>query len=350
MHFTPAQFTKKLLAWYQNQGRANLPWREGISPYRVWVSEIMLQQTQVITVIPYFQRFIARFPTIEDLAQATLDEVLSYWAGLGYYSRGRNLHRTAQILWKDYQGIFPDELAELVKLPGIGRSTAGAILSIAFQKAVPILDGNVKRILTRLFLIEGWPDAPKVNQLLWEIAATLTPKKNPNHYAQAIMDLGATLCTRSKPACTSCPVQSYCHAYQKNQTAQFPQRKVSKVLPIKQVRLLIIKNIHGQIFLEKRPLLGIWGGLWTLPECALDVEIKKWCLQQLNCRIKLTQEGKTFRHTFSHFHLDITPVEVQLLQQNRMICESSHQIWYDHTIADEIGVPAPIKKILRQAL
>lgn len=246
----------KLLAWYKKNGRQDLPWRSAISPYRVWLSEIMLQQTQVKTVISYFNNFTVAFPTVHGLANADEDEVLHLWSGLGYYSRARNLHKTAKIIHDQFNGIFPAAVSELEKLPGIGRSTAGAIAAIALNQTAPILDGNVKRVLTRLFAWQEWPGTTASLNYLWQRATELTPKKNAGDYAQAIMDLGATICTRSKPKCEICPLQFDCEAVKLKLITTLPKAKPKKALPEKATLMLIIKNQQQEILLEKRPPIG----------------------------------------------------------------------------------------------
>jgi A/G-specific adenine glycosylase len=319
-------FSKIILKWFKKSGRKDLPWQKNISPYRVWVSEIMLQQTQVNTVIPYFDRFMKKFPDVKSLAKAHEDQVLHLWTGLGYYARARNLHKAAKIVVREFNSVFPNTLETLQLLPGIGRSTAGAILSIAFQKSAPILDGNVKRVLSRFIASNNLED-------LWEIAESYTPKKNPHHYAQAMMDLGAMVCTRSKPKCDSCPLIKSCEACLTDRQSEFPGKKITKTLPIKQTLLLILKNKLGQVLLEKRPSSGIWGGLWSLPEFADEKAI----LTHYKGIKKLTAL-KSFRHTFSHYHLDITPIEGWL--------EGVEGTWFDPQKPSKLGLSAPVKKIL----
>ena len=329
------KFQQQVLNWYHNHGRKQLPWQIEATPYRVWVSEIMLQQTQVNTVIGYFQKFVQRFPDIKKLAEAPEDEVLHLWTGLGYYARARNLHKTAKILVKDFSGQFPDNLEGLQILPGIGRSTAGAILSLSLNKRASILDGNVKRVLSRVHAITAW----KNENQLWALAEKYTPKKNYNHYTQAMMDLGAIICTRTKPQCEICPLKNQCCAYQTNQQTVFPGKKPKKVLPIKKVFLLILRNSQNKILLEKRPSKGIWGGLWSLPEFQDKKEIQKKYTDQIG-PLKL---GTSFRHTFTHYHLDIYPIEARIKQP-------FSGYWFDLKNPDKIGLAAPIKKIIMQDL
>jgi A/G-specific adenine glycosylase len=340
-----ASFSQLLLNWHKKHGRKNLPWQKPRTAYRVWLSEIMLQQTQVVTVIPYFQRFIASFPDVNALANAKVDEVLKYWAGLGYYARARNLHRTAQIIQQQYHGKFPADLESLQDLPGIGRSTAGAILALSMNKPAAILDGNVKRVLTRLHAIHGWPNKPDINKQLWKIAEEHTPTKNTAAYTQAIMDLGATICTPKKPQCLQCPVKTLCKAYFANNPEQYPTPKKAKTLPIRQTYLLILHNNKDEILLEKRPPTGIWGGLWSLPE-SRSISVKKMVKQQFHCTIGKVAPLPSFRHTFSHFHLDIQPLQIQVKDWQPPMMETPAQVWYNISLLEDLGLPAPVRKLL----
>lgn len=347
----PGVFQKHVLAWFDQHGRKTLPWQQEKTPYRVWVSEIMLQQTQVSTVIPYFTRFIARFPTIDELAAANADEVLHLWTGLGYYSRARNLHKTAAIVAKS--GAFPDNVAELAELPGIGLSTAGAIVSIAFGKRATILDGNVKRVLTRLYGIQEWPGEKKTHDLLWQLAEKLTPTKRVADYTQAMMDIGATLCVRGTPLCSTCPLQKYCVAYQQGDTKNLPKKKPTVKIPTRQVTMLIAIKNGSHVLLEKRPSSGIWGGLWSLPEAPgllSEKEIRQACRLRFNQAPEKIVTGASFRHTFSHFHLDITPVFFNVKEKRGKVMEAEQQIWYNLHQPDQVGLPAPVKKLLTSPL
>lgn len=342
-------FSDKLLNWFDQFGRHDLPWQQQITPYRVWVSEIMLQQTQVQTVIPYYQRFMQRFPTLSDLAKASQDEVLAHWSGLGYYARGRNLHKAAQQIMQQHQGEFPNAFEEIVALPGIGRSTAGAILSIALQQRFPILDGNVKRVLSRYFAVEGWPGEKCVENRLWEQADQLTPSQRFADYTQAIMDLGATLCTRSRPDCARCPVASSCEALQQGRVGEFPFSRPKKEKPVRHATMLIMLNQQQQVWLEQRPQQGIWGGLWSLPQYdspkALIESLKSSLSTELDAGLQSLIEWDSFRHTFSHYHLDIAPVKLE------RVCEAPAEwqgAWHHLEQADQLGLPAPVKKMLGQ--
>ncbi len=342
-------FQKTILAWFDRHGRKTLPWQFDKTPYRVWVSEIMLQQTQVSTVIPYFERFMQRFPDIHALANAKEDEVLHLWTGLGYYSRARNLQRTAQQVTQNFNGVLPDNLEQLQLLPGIGRSTAGAILAIAFKKRATILDGNVKRVLTRLFGITDWPGEKKVADRLWEIAEMLSPTERIDDYTQAMMDIGATVCVRGKPVCEKCPLTGICRAKQLGIEKTLPHPKPKKSLPIRQATLLILRHAE-HVVLEKRAPTGIWGGLWSLPELpdfAEENVINAYCRQRLQLPVTEINWGKPFRHTFSHFHLDILPAFITLPHKPAKIMDSEQQIWYNLNQSQTVGLPAPIKKLLR---
>ena len=337
-----SNFSQHLLTWFDNHGRKDLPWQHNITPYRVWLSEIMLQQTQVSTVIPYFEKFVARFPTLDSLATADIDEVLPYWSGLGYYARARNLHKTAQTIHQ--RGLFPDTLPELEALAGIGRSTAGAILSIAFNKPHAILDGNVKRVLARFRGIDGWTGSNDINKQLWAISEQLTPKTRCADYTQAIMDLGATVCTRKKPLCLSCPIQSDCVAYLTQRTNQLPTPKLSKTLPIKTCVFLILKNTEQHIYLEKRPPVGLWGGLWSFPEFDTIQAAVSWCIEK-NLNLSKQQPLKTTRHTFSHYHLDYTPLMIQTDSPINFVMEGKQTLWYNKNTT-LLGLAKPIQQLL----
>ncbi len=339
-------FAQRLLAWFDRHGRKDLPWQQDITPYRVWLSEVMLQQTQVATVIPYFQRFTTAFPDVAALASAPLDEVLHLWTGLGYYARARNLHKTAGIIAADHDGVFPASVATLQTLPGIGRSTAGAICAIAFGTRAPILDGNVKRVLARHAAVEGFPGASATAKALWQLADDYTPEKRCGDYTQAIMDLGATLCTRSAPQCTGCPLNADCRAFQLGDPQRFPGKKPRKEIPIKTTLFLILENAANQVLLEQRPAQGLWGGLWTFPECAAEADIGDTCAQ-LGYRATHWQAAPTQRHTFSHFHLDFIPVRVSVAAHGG-VAERAPSRWITPSAPGNLGLPQPIKALLQQ--
>ena len=338
-------FQQRLLAWFDLQGRKDLPWQHPVSPYRVWVSEIMLQQTQVTTVIPYFQRFMQAFPDIKTLANAPLDEVLQHWAGLGYYARARNLHKTAIIITES--GEFPNSVEKLVALPGIGLSTAGAISSIAFNHSAAILDGNVRRVLARFQAVSGWAGIASVNKKLWEWSRFYTPVARVADYTQAIMDLGATLCTRSKPQCEQCPLIDNCKAYLQGVVAELPTPKPKKISPIKTVVFLMLHNNQQQILLEKRPPTGIWGGLWSLPEFESIEAVHRWCCLN-NMVIQQQKQLKTQRHSFTHYHLDYTPLVIYSHNLTNIVMEANHSLWYKSEEINTLALAAPIKQLLQQ--
>lgn len=339
-------FARRLLAWYDRHGRHDLPWQKEPEPYRVWVSEVMLQQTQVTTVIPYYQRFMQRFPDVGTLADAPLDDVLAHWSGLGYYSRARNLHKAAQVVCNEHGGAFPQEIEALVALPGIGRSTAGAILAIACGQRQPILDGNVKRVLSRHGAVAGWPGRREVEQRLWRLAEQYTPSGRCADYTQAIMDLGATLCTRSKPRCGDCPVGADCIAAATGRVAEFPGKKPRKALPQKRTCMLLLHNGAGELLLERRPPAGIWGGLWSLPECPHEEDIDKRC-RQLGLVLVEAEAWPGLSHTFSHFQLEIAPwlCRVRPADAVREMAPGA-AVWYKTRSFNQLGLPAPVKKLL----
>jgi A/G-specific adenine glycosylase len=346
MHKT---FAKAVLHWFDDHGRKDLPWQQNRTPYRVWVSEIMLQQTQVTTVIPYYQRFMQRFENVKALANAPMDEVLQLWSGLGYYARGRNLHKAAQIIRDQYDGVFPQQFDHVAALPGIGRSTAGAILSLACAQHHAILDGNVKRVLSRVFMVPGWPGEAAVANVLWEKAEALTPRQRVADYNQAMMDIGAGVCTRTKQACLLCPVSQLCEAHKAQRQAEFPHRKAAKQKPVKQTAMLMLINPAKEILLEKRPPTGIWGGLLSFPELNVNDEVTAWCLTQFGTKARDFQVWPTLRHTFSHYHLDITPKLVWMNDLNNKVMEDGVWVWYKGGTLGG-GVAAPVQRLLEQLL
>lgn len=341
----PATFSQRLLNWYDIAGRKTLPWQQDKTPYRVWVSEIMLQQTQVSTVIPYYERFMARFPDVLSLANAPLDEVLHLWTGLGYYARARNLHKAAEVIRDQYQGLFPETFDDVVELPGIGRSTAGAILSLSLQQHHAILDGNVKRVLTRWLALEGWPGQKQIENELWDWANKLTPAERVEHYNQAMMDLGASLCSRTKPQCTICPMNDDCGGYLQGKPTAYPTPKPNKKqIPVKQTCLLIMRHAQS-VWLQQRPAQGIWGGLFSFPEFSHVSEAQHWLQQQGYTGLTI-QPLSAFRHTFSHFHLDITPLLVSVPHPAHSIMEQSHELWYNLNQPSSVGLSAMTLKLL----
>ncbi|UNG18463.1 A/G-specific adenine glycosylase [Stutzerimonas zhaodongensis] len=341
------QFGAAVLDWYDRHGRKDLPWQQGITPYRVWVSEIMLQQTQVSTVLGYFDRFMDALPTVEALANADEDEVLHLWTGLGYYSRARNLHKTAKLIVGKHGGEFPRDVEQLSELPGIGRSTAGAIASLSMGLRAPILDGNVKRVLARYVAQQGYPGEPKVAKQLWEVAERLTPQNRVNHYTQAMMDLGATLCTRSKPSCLLCPLKAGCRAHLLGRETEFPVPKPRKALPQKRTLMPLLANPDGAILLYRRPSTGLWGGLWSLPEledlAALDPLAQRHALQ-----LQERRELPGLTHTFSHFQLAIEPWLIRVKSEAHAVAEPDW-LWYNLATPPRLGLAAPVKTLLKRA-
>ncbi len=316
------------------------------TPYRVWVSEIMLQQTRVSTVIPYYERFLQRFPDVRALAAAGIDPVLHHWSGLGYYARARHLHAAARQVVAQYDGEFPRTIDALVALPGIGRSTAGAILSLACGQRQPILDGNVKRVLARYHAVAGWPGSSAVQKRLWELAEQYTPAERVDEYTQAIMDLGATLCSRGQPDCTACPVQPGCRAHRTGRVGDYPAPRPGKTLPVRQVTMLLLCNTGGEVLLVRRPPAGIWGGLWGFPECAAEVSLVEWSRQTLGVAPQVLEQWQPLRHTFSHFHLDITPVLATAGDHAGRVMEDDGCLWYNVHSGRELGLAAPVQQLL----
>ena len=310
----------------------------------------MLQQTQVSTVIPYYQRFMKSFPTVKALAQATEDAVIAHWSGLGYYARVRNLHRVAHIIHSQYYGRFPKTVKALSELPGIGRSTAGAILSLAMNIPATVLDGNVKRVLARFYAIEGWPGKADVLKKLWAVAEQHTPTTRNNDYTQAMMDLGALICTRTQPKCLLCPVASACKAHALQRAEDFPGKKPQSDYPTKSTQMVLLANTAGEILLQQRPPAGIWGGLWSFPECSLDTDIATWCCQCFNCDIKKRTDWPVIYHKFSHFQLEIKPVLLIIKMKFQQVMAADEQVWYNKAAALPGGIAAPVMKLLQKYL
>ncbi|MGQ7276094.1 A/G-specific adenine glycosylase [Marinobacter sp. V034] len=346
----PDSVAGSLLAWYDQHGRKNLPWHENRTPYRVWVSEIMLQQTQVNTVIPYYEAFMQRFPDVEALASAPVDEVLQHWSGLGYYARARNLQKAAIAVMEEHGGEFPDNQAALEALTGIGRSTAAAILAQAHGIRATILDGNVKRVLARYHAVRGWPGRPKVMNALWAHAEKHTPDARVRDYTQAIMDLGAMVCTRRRPDCADCPINDGCEALAQGIVDQLPESKPRKIMPEKETWLLLIEDDIGNLLMERRPPSGIWGGLWSLPEMDTAItldELPEIASRELGIQCEDPEPLAGFRHTFSHYHLHIHPVRLRLTGQPA-IADSERLHWHPRSTAPSLGVPSPIRKLLTE--
>lgn len=340
------EFARRVLDWFDAHGRKQLPWKTDPTPYRVWVSEIMLQQTQVATVIPYYERFMAQFPNVRALADAELDEVLRHWAGLGYYARARHLHQAAQLVRDQYHAELPLETVKLQALPGIGRSTAGAILALATGQRQPILDGNVKRLLARFGAVTGWPGESRVQAALWELAERYTPMERVADYTQAMMDLGALVCTSRRPDCGVCPLAGGCAAHALGRELEFPAPKPRRETPVRAVRMLLVQSAPGEVLLERRPPVGIWGGLWSFPECPLDIDVTVWCEEQLGLTVKVEPPWGVLRHSFSHFHLDITPTPVWVIEAGRRVMEGERFVWYNSRDPANRGMAAPVQRLL----
>ena len=302
----------RLIRWYARHGRKNLPWQRDPTPYRVWVSEIMLQQTQVSVVTGYYERFMARFPDLAALADAPLDDVLGLWTGLGYYSRARNLHRAAVVVRDRHRGAVPRDLDALVALPGIGRSTAGAILALSHGDRHPILDGNVKRVLCRYHGVGGWPGEGRVERTLWTLAERHTPREQVAVYTQAIMDLGATLCVRLRPLCSVCPLQTDCAARREGAQAKYPAPRPRRETPRRETAFLVLRDPGGALLLERRPPAGIWGGLWCFPECEPDADVEAVCRSRFGVRPATITAFAPIAHGFTHFKLDVHPILVEV--------------------------------------
>ncbi len=343
----PAVIAARLLRWFGRHGRHDLPWQRNPTPYRVWISEVMLQQTQVETVIPYFERFMRRFPDIATLAAARQDEVLHLWSGLGYYARGRNLHRAAQIVVAPHGGRLPETLPELMALPGIGRSTAGAILALAHGQRHPILDGNVKRVLARVFLVREEPWTPAGSARLWQLALDCTPGLRVAEYTQAIMDLGATVCTRTQPDCRHCPLRRECGALAAGAVEELPARRIRKARRLRRTHMILVVQ-DGRVLLRQRPEQGIWGGLWAPPEFEDARSARNWCAKEFSTRP--LRRLPALRHSFTHFALDIEPQVLDLGTRRRAPGAAPGSVWYRCDQPQSIGLPAPVAELIRQSL
>lgn len=342
-------FSHAVIAWQKRHGRHALPWQNTRDPYRIWLSEIMLQQTQVAAVIPYYQRFLARFPDLAALAAAPADQVMAHWSGLGYYLRARNLHRCAQRVCAEYGGVFPSDPALLADLPGIGRSTAAAIAAFAHGARAAIMDGNVKRVFCRVFGIEGYPGARPVEDLLWRQAQALLPERDMEAYTQGLMDLGATVCTRGKPDCPACPLAPRCAALASDRVARLPAKKPAKPVPQRHAAMLVLVD-RGQVLLEQRPGSGIWGGLLSLPELAAEAGVAVPAERIAAAvapfgSLDTCQALPAFSHAFTHFKLHVTPYRITLERRAALVEEGGHT-WRDIATLDQAPLPAPVKKLL----
>ena len=340
-------FATKVIAWQKRHGRHSLPWQKTRDPYCIWISEIMLQQTQVVTVIPYYLRFVERFPDIKSLARATLDEVLMLWSGLGYYSRATNLHRAAQVIMNKHCGKFPRNFDSIVELPGIGRSTAAAICVFAYRQQRAILDGNVKRVIARCFGVAGHPGDKSVREQLWNKSEALLPHSGIRAYTQGLMDLGAEVCLRRNPDCPACPLHRGCVAYKAGRVNELPAPKPRKALPHRQTVMLILLY-KGEVLLEKRPPAGVWASMWSFPEIATGDEVRAVCAKRFAARVKEPKWLPPLQHGFSHFELNIRPVLLQVDSITQQAAEPG-QLWINLNDARHAALPAPVRKLLQQA-
>ena len=337
-------FSSRVVRWQSAHGRNDLPWQGTRDPYRVWLSEVMLQQTQVATVIPYYARFLERFPSVASLAAATEDEVLALWSGLGYYARGRNLLRAARQAIERH-GEFPSRFEDLVELPGVGRSTAGAIAAIAAGERRAILDGNVRRLLARHAGIAGDPSSTAVLGRLWEVAEERTPLREVGAYTQGVMDLGAQVCTPRNPACPACPVAGDCVARLEDRVAELPGKRARRAPGRKQVQMLVVLS-RGEVLLQKRPSTGIWGGLWSLPEVAAGTEPLAALRRSMGLAASSSEPLPRFEHAFTHFTLEVTPWLVRAARQTSIAAEHG-ATWLPLTELAGAALPSPVRKLLR---
>lgn len=336
-------FAQRLIAWQRRCGRHDLPWQQGADAYAVWVSEVMLQQTQVDTVIPYYRRFVERFPDLVALASARLDDVLALWSGLGYYARARNLHAAARRVMERHGGVFPRRFEDILNLPGVGRSTAAAIAALAHGERRAILDGNVRRVLCRLYGVEGWTGERGVEERLWRLAEALLPERDVGAYTQGLMDLGAIVCTRNRPRCDVCPCAVECSAARQGRQSELPNPRPRKALPERATAMLVLR--HGaEILLERRPPVGIWGGLWSLPECAVDAD-PAMAAERLGCRSGVAQPLPSLTHAFTHFRLEIRPW-LLAVDRRAVVAESGGRLWLTPDEAIQSAVPTPVRRLL----
>ncbi|HUH93667.1 MAG TPA: A/G-specific adenine glycosylase [Casimicrobiaceae bacterium] len=340
----PPSFASRLIAWQERHGRRDLPWQATRDPYRIWISEIMLQQTQVATVIPYYERFLAAFPDAGSLAAAPVERVLERWSGLGYYRRAHLAHRAARTIADEHGGAFPREVEAIARLPGVGRSTAAAIAAFAFGTRAAILDGNVKRVLARHAGIEGYPGEPEVARALWRCAEARVPTHGIETYTQALMDLGATVCLRKRPRCDVCPVAQDCVARGEHRADALPASRPRKALPRRAVSLLLLER-HGEVLLEKRPATGVWAGLWSLPELAPEADVVEHCRMRFAAEVAPEAPLASIEHGFTHFRLTMHPRPCRVQRWPRV--EEPGLLWLPLADAGSAALPAPIKKLLR---
>ena len=339
-------FAARLLAWFEHAGRHDLPWQHPRTPYRVWLSEAMLQQTQVATVIPYFERFVSALPDVPSLAGAPQEQVLALWSGLGYYARARNLHAAARMCMEQHGGGLPRGVAALQALPGIGRSTAAAIAAQAWGDRHAILDGNVKRVLARYHGVEGWPNLPRVEKALWSFAEGHLPSSRLADYTQAQMDLGATVCTRSNPACMLCPLQDDCTARLQGRTAELPTPRPGRTLPQRHATVLWVQDPDGRILLQQRPPTGIWAGLWTLPQADDVPAAQAWFERHLAGDFADGTTLPPVDHAFSHYRLQLQPMHWSGLAARPRVGDNDALRWVAPADLGRLGIPAPIRRLL----
>ena len=344
----PDRFAARLLQWFDRNGRHDLPWQHPRTPYRVWLSEVMLQQTQVHVVAPYFERFVAALPDLASLAAASRDDVFALWSGLGYYARARNLHAAARHCVERHRGELPRDMEALVALPGIGRSTAGAILAQAWGDRHPILDGNVKRVLARYHGVEGWPGQPAVERRLWELAGQHLPAGRLADYTQAQMDFGATLCTRAKPACAICPLQSDCTAYREGRVGELPTPRPGKVLPQRTAVVLLARDEQQRVLMQRRPPGGVWASLWSLPEAADSAGARAWFDRHLAGDYRAAERLPPITHAFSHYRLELQPLHWRGVEMQSRVADNADLRWVGRDQFAALGIPAPIRTLIEE--
>lgn len=339
-------FAAPLLAWFDAHGRHDLPWQHPRSPYRVWLSEVMLQQTQVRVVVPYFERFVDALPTVAALAAAPLDDVLALWSGLGYYARARNLHAAARACVTQHGGELPRDFDALVALPGVGRSTAGAILAQAWGDRFAILDGNVKRVLARYHGVDGWPGQSAVDKRLWQLALEHLPRSRLADYTQAQMDLGATLCTRHSPACGDCPLRPGCVAHAQGRSDELPTSRPGKALPTREALLLLLLDAEGRVLLQRRPPTGVWAQLWSLPEARDEAEARDWFARHAGAGFDGGETLQAIPHVFSHYRFVMHPRRWQGVVATPCVRDDDDLRWVPPAALRELGIPAPVRRFL----
>ncbi|MGH8704074.1 MAG: A/G-specific adenine glycosylase [Burkholderiales bacterium] len=345
-------FARSLIVWQRKHGRSGLPWQGTRDPYRIWLAEVMLQQTQVDAVIPFYERFVARFPDVNALARASQEEVLRLWSGLGYYARARNLHAAARIVAREYSGRFPAAPRALEALPGVGRSSAAAIAAFAFDRRAAILDGNVRRVLARCFGIAGYPGERAVERRLWSLAESLLPRRSIAAYTQALMDLGATVCLRARPRCADCPVSAQCVALGEGRVAQLPQPRPRKIVPLRRSTWLLLLSA-GCVLLERRPPAGVWGGLWTFPELprgsADPGDARAYCRRELGCEVAAMRRLPPLEHAFTHFRLRARPIRCSV-RAVAPRAAAPGRIWLELENAAHAAVPVPVRKLIQDLI